>query len=28
VIYEISVPVMVRGQHWGCVRIGYRRIEQ
>ena len=28
VIYEISVPVMVRGQHWGCVRIGYNRIEQ
>lgn len=27
VIYEISVPVMVRGQHWGCVRVGYNRTE-
>jgi len=26
-IYDISVPVMVRGKHWGCVRIGYRRTE-
>lgn len=24
-IYDVSVPVMVRGKHWGCVRIGYRR---
>lgn len=27
VIYDLSVPVMVRGKHWGCVRIGYRRSE-
>jgi methyl-accepting chemotaxis protein len=27
VIYEISVPVMVRGKHWGCARVGYRRAE-
>jgi methyl-accepting chemotaxis protein len=27
VIYEVSVPVMVRGKHWGCARIGYRRTE-
>jgi methyl-accepting chemotaxis protein len=27
VIYEISVPVKVRGKHWGCARIGYRRAE-
>lgn len=24
-IYDVSVPVTVRGKHWGCVRIGYRR---
>jgi methyl-accepting chemotaxis protein len=27
VIYDLSVPVMVRGKHWGCARIGYRRAE-
>ncbi|HEU4727572.1 MAG TPA: hypothetical protein VFT22_06780 [Kofleriaceae bacterium] len=27
VIYDLSVPIMVRGKHWGCVRIGYRRNE-
>jgi methyl-accepting chemotaxis protein len=27
VIYDLSVPVNVRGKHWGCVRIGYRRTE-
>jgi methyl-accepting chemotaxis protein len=27
VIYEISVPLKVRGKHWGCARIGYRRAE-
>jgi methyl-accepting chemotaxis protein len=27
VIYDVSVPVIVRGKHWGCARIGYRRIE-
>jgi methyl-accepting chemotaxis protein len=27
VIYDVSVPVMVRGKHWGCARIGYRRSE-
>jgi methyl-accepting chemotaxis protein len=26
-IYDLSVPVMVRGKHWGCARIGYRRSE-
>jgi len=26
-IYDLSVPVMVRGKHWGCARIGYRRTE-
>ena len=25
VLYDLSVPVMVRGRHFGCVRIGYRR---
>jgi methyl-accepting chemotaxis protein len=27
VIYDLSVPVIVRGKHWGCARIGYRRVE-
>jgi methyl-accepting chemotaxis protein len=27
VVYDLSVPVIVRGKHWGCVRIGYRRAE-
>jgi len=27
VIYDLSVPVTLRGKHWGCVRIGYRRTE-
>jgi methyl-accepting chemotaxis protein len=27
IIYDLSVPVMLRGKHWGCVRIGYRRSE-
>ena len=27
VIYDLSVPVTVRGKHWGCVRIGFRRAE-
>lgn len=27
VIYDIAVPVTVRGKRWGCVRIGYRRAE-
>lgn len=27
VIYDLSVPIMVRGKHWGCARIGYRRTE-
>jgi hypothetical protein len=27
VISDISVPITVRGKHWGCVRIGYRRTE-
>ena len=27
VVYDVSVPVVVRGKHWGCARIGYRRAE-
>jgi hypothetical protein len=27
VIYDLSVPITVRGRHWGCARIGYRRTE-
>jgi methyl-accepting chemotaxis protein len=26
-VIDISVPVMVRGRHWGCVRIGFRQVE-
>lgn len=26
-ISDLSVPVVVRGKHWGCARIGYRRAE-
>lgn len=26
-ISDLSVPVVVRGKHWGCARIGYRRGE-
>lgn len=25
VLYDVSVPVMVRGKRWGCARVGYRR---
>jgi methyl-accepting chemotaxis protein len=28
VMADVSVPVMLRGKHWGCVRIGYRRDEK
>jgi hypothetical protein len=24
-IYDMSVPIYVRGQHWGCVRVGYSK---
>jgi methyl-accepting chemotaxis protein len=24
---DLSVPINVRGQHWGAIRIGYRRVE-
>jgi methyl-accepting chemotaxis protein len=24
-IHDLSVPIVVRGKHWGCIRIGYRR---
>jgi methyl-accepting chemotaxis protein len=27
VISDLSVPIMVRGKHWGCARVGYRRSE-
>lgn len=26
-IYDLSVPIMVRGKHWGTARIGYKRSE-
>jgi len=27
VVHDLSVPIVVRGKHWGCARIGYRRVE-
>jgi methyl-accepting chemotaxis protein len=27
VVYDVSVPVTVRGKHWGCARVGFRRAE-
>jgi ligand-binding sensor protein len=24
---DLSVPVFVKGQHWGAVRLGYRQVE-
>ncbi len=27
-VTDISVPVVVRGRHWGAVRIGYRQVER
>jgi len=26
-VYDVSVPVTVRGKHWGCARVGFRRAE-
>jgi len=26
VIYDLSVPISVRGKHWGCARIGYKKL--
>jgi methyl-accepting chemotaxis protein len=25
---DLSVPIMVRGRHWGCVRIGFRQVDR
>ena len=27
VLYDLSVPITVRGKHWGCARVGFRRTE-
>jgi methyl-accepting chemotaxis protein len=27
VMADLSVPVMVKGQHWGAVRLGYRAVD-
>jgi len=24
-IYDLSLPIVVRGQHWGCVRVGFSK---
>jgi hypothetical protein len=26
-VYDLSVPVYVRGRHWGCVRIAYHHTD-
>lgn len=26
-VYDVSVPVIVRGKRWGCARVGYRRAD-
>ncbi len=26
VAYDLSVPITVRGKHWGCARIGYKKL--
>lgn len=23
-IYDLSIPILIRDQHWGCVRVGYQ----
>lgn len=27
-VADLSVPVIIRGRHWGCVRIGYRQVDR
>ena len=27
-VVDLSVPISVKGRHWGCVRIGYRRVDK
>lgn len=27
-VSDLSVPISVRGKHWGCVRIGFRHVER
>ncbi|WP_426415486.1 methyl-accepting chemotaxis protein [Aestuariirhabdus sp. LZHN29] len=27
VMHDLSVPIMLRGRHWGCFRVGYRAAE-
>jgi len=26
VVYDLSVPITIRGKHWGCARIGYKKL--
>lgn len=28
VVADLSLPIIVRGRHWGCVRIGYRQVDR
>jgi methyl-accepting chemotaxis protein len=27
-VADLSVPILIRGQHWGCVRMGYRHVDR
>jgi methyl-accepting chemotaxis protein len=27
-IGDVSVPINIRGQHWGCIRIGFRQVDR
>lgn len=28
VVGDVSIPIMVRGRHWGCVRVGFRPVDR
>jgi methyl-accepting chemotaxis protein len=28
VVYDMSVPIVVRGKHWGCARVGYKKVTE
>jgi methyl-accepting chemotaxis protein len=28
VVFDMSVPIIVRGKHWGCARVGYKKVTE
>jgi methyl-accepting chemotaxis protein len=28
IVADLSIPILIRGRHWGCVRIGYRQVDR